>query len=1289
MSRLLGKGLHACLVCVIITILWKTAIANDCNIGFLSTGWISPPGDLHIEKGKPWEMFCVLNTSHPDGQGGSWRNLSFYIDNKLVQEPTVKKFNETAIRLYVPVSEVSPNSPPHDFYGVTCKQNHVTGICVRHVYVGYPPQDVKDFQCTSYNWERLECIWREPYNPIETTYALSYQVSLRSRRMTTPCPQSRRFLSRTAYASDQQGSCEWGPSTTPGYQYSAKAFNFSMAMFNELGNKTQYLGLVDNYAIVIPNRMENLNQTAATSKSAKISWKVPFNLQLFPPGLEFRIAYHIQASWVDSTVFHNVPETESLTWTNKSVKYDLAIRLPYANTKYNLSIWARSRAADPNDERFWSQPAMLIVKTSADRPCSGPETSLGSFEVINNRLDMRSATIRWSQLPSDCENGPETGYEITMLDSQQNTIESKNVSSVETTNAVFNNLTRDKAYEFVLQSYNDVGYSPTSSQVFIPMAANMPTAPENVMRIAYNETFFGIQWTASVPSKGLSMAAFGRARSDDSLSYPRTLSNYTVFWCRSVRDSPVQCEGQLYTQEVSASDTSLNVTVPDPRANYQFAVAANQGSYSSGMVWSTCIVIANGNGSQVKQVEVVAVTSSSLDVSWLLPCSVQNGIINAFNLYYCPVEDGDNYGEEEPDCQSNPDPIKVPPTVNRYVIGQLEPFTVYKIVMSVETQFGEGQSSVPIMNRTAEGKPSVPLDLNLIEVTNRSLSITWRAPVSPNGASTYYQVFRSNDTNVWATTEKTTATMDVESYSGYVISVQACNSPNNSPKLCSDLSESVSVKTQIGVPSAPGQPSVKTSTDNSSCIEIKWLPPTKLAGPTYMSVINITGGENGHNFSTYGSATERLVETSAVCQPGLELKVHVKTVNQAENGELLESPWSVEGVYQCKPEGLSIAQILGITFGAALLVVIIVTVMFIGRRVQVQKTKAREAEIVLPWEKAGNSDISNSDNAKQVAGHQKEVAGLGFNSVPNYYGRLDHKINRIGGSPPVIDMKKIQTSNPTNVTKEVDSIADRESRSSGHSSGPDSLSWHRNSRSELSSSDSGAELEAPNSPSPDVFVNPPLDPFAKPLAIARSSQNVADVSLRGDMDGVQYSAIQLRDAQRNGSSVPDLNQQLPNAYVRVGLAPVATLAPAQSVGYVTLGPNQSPDSSSSSPNASPNLSVGSNESLIVKSERDLRPAVKIVPLKRNSGGGSSGGYVEACTIEPASDFLASTTPGYVAFKSQEPVELERPAVSSATSPPQTSGYVTLGASGASPAPASSSTHYVQMGTQSNHSLSYV
>jgi hypothetical protein len=116
---------------------------------------------------------------------------------------------------------------------------------------------------------------------------------------------------------------------------------------------------------------------------------------------------------------------------------------------------------------------------------------------------MRSATIRWSQLPTYCENGPETGYEVTMLDSQKNAMyvvtlgltkkkeicfyhfflifslfdcyvcsESKNVSSVDMTQTVFNNLNKDKGYGFILQSYNSVGYSPTSSQVFLPMSAN-------------------------------------------------------------------------------------------------------------------------------------------------------------------------------------------------------------------------------------------------------------------------------------------------------------------------------------------------------------------------------------------------------------------------------------------------------------------------------------------------------------------------------------------------------------------------------------------------------------------------------------------------------------------------------------------------------------------------------------------------------------------------------------------------------------------------------------------------
>ena len=93
---------------------------------------IYPLGDLSIEEGKPVELFCYLNTSHPDGVGGSWKNLSFWVDNDLVGEPIVTKYNETAIRLRIEEAVVSPK----EFYAVTCRQNMVKGICTRYVYVG-------------------------------------------------------------------------------------------------------------------------------------------------------------------------------------------------------------------------------------------------------------------------------------------------------------------------------------------------------------------------------------------------------------------------------------------------------------------------------------------------------------------------------------------------------------------------------------------------------------------------------------------------------------------------------------------------------------------------------------------------------------------------------------------------------------------------------------------------------------------------------------------------------------------------------------------------------------------------------------------------------------------------------------------------------------------------------------------------------------------------------------------------------------------------------------------------
>ena len=59
----------------------------------------------------------------------------------------------------------------------------------------------------------------------------------------------------------------------------------------------------------------------------------------------------------------------------------------------------------------------ILIENNIIGPCSAPEA--GSFEVIPN-VNLRSATIRWSRLSAECENGPNAGYAITQLDGQRN-----------------------------------------------------------------------------------------------------------------------------------------------------------------------------------------------------------------------------------------------------------------------------------------------------------------------------------------------------------------------------------------------------------------------------------------------------------------------------------------------------------------------------------------------------------------------------------------------------------------------------------------------------------------------------------------------------------------------------------------------------------------------------------------------------------------------------------------------------------------------------------------------------
>ena len=249
--------------------------------------------------------------------------------------------------------------------------------------------------------------------------------------------------------------------------------------------------------------------------------------------------------------------------------------------------------------------------------------------------------------------------------------ETKTVRGTETTWAEFSDLSLENEYAFELRSRNSLDYSLKSSHVLLPAAAkskslqhvelklgtgiiylfictlilkfewilflvvqrisnlksnsirfqiSVPSRVENVIKICYNDTLFEVQWSPSSTSP---------------------IDSYTVFWCHSIRENPVRCQGQLHAVGVGPESTSTSITVPDARSNYQFGVSANggDGGATSGIVWSSCIINANGPNSQIKNVHVSYVTASKIGVSWSLPCTPQYGIITSYNIYYCSVDD--------------------------------------------------------------------------------------------------------------------------------------------------------------------------------------------------------------------------------------------------------------------------------------------------------------------------------------------------------------------------------------------------------------------------------------------------------------------------------------------------------------------------------------------------------------------------------------------------------------------------------------------------------------------------
>lgn len=126
-----------------------------------------------------------------------------------------------------------------------------------------------------------------------------------------------------------------------------------------------------------------------------------------------------------------------------------------------------------------------------------------------------------------------------------------------------------------------------------------------------------------------------------------------------------------------------NITVPDSRKVYQFAISANTDRASSGMIWASCTVLHNKVVGKMKTVWINHIDSTVIEVGWKLDCSDRIGIVEGFKIYYCPIVSPYNLNCKGPKLNTT---IKADLSTIRGEVRGLKPYTTYMIAVAVLTK---------------------------------------------------------------------------------------------------------------------------------------------------------------------------------------------------------------------------------------------------------------------------------------------------------------------------------------------------------------------------------------------------------------------------------------------------------------------------------------------------------------------------------------------------------------------------------------------------------------------------
>uniref|UniRef100_A0AAG5DXJ2 Fibronectin type-III domain-containing protein n=1 Tax=Anopheles atroparvus TaxID=41427 RepID=A0AAG5DXJ2_ANOAO len=740
-------------------------------IGVVSAlGWIFPQEPIYREVNDTFRLKCTLDVHSRDARGWNSSSLMFYRAEKPVPREQVKIINSTTIELTVERAQ-----PSYDAY--TCKLNDKQGITIRSVFIGHQPQNVTDFKCRVPNWDRsMVCTFTSDalVNPVPTKYELKFDFVTKLDIYTCPL---------TYDTETKLTKCV----IINGYRHADEFYFFTLIASNNLGTLKQSF-VINQFDVVVPNIPGNsCTAENITSNGAVLTWPKSYKYNLFPRNFISEVKL---LSIYDNNEWQ-ILNTDGMQLNNKI--YSLPLRnLKYAATRYDVRIRMRTNSSEVGED-MWSNYTSCLFTTQPRKPDMPPAVAVGSFENSNEKR----LFVYWRELEKwqyNAANG--FYYEIRMLGPDQ-----KLINQWTSTGGMTDlQHIQDMNYTFELRSVNTEGISERSSVVFVPSQRHRLAKPVIEMLLS-DEGKFTLSWKPP-------------------LREASSITSYTVFWCNTTSNSPNDCNGSINFATVASNQTTF--VLDNGGVALNFAVSANAGRLSSGMVWAACTATHKTDIGKLKTIWITETVASSISLKWKTECG--DVAHTGYMIYYCNINEPRMQDCKEPELSIN----VTNKNQHQCLLDNLKPYATYKIEIAMYSSATHiGPRSEPVFNTTRESAPSQPRNLTVHNITKNSVTLHWQPPLHINGGKMSYEILYNGlsrkhnlegpyDRDVEETLEP------LDAFTEYNITVRA-HTVDDSP-----FSNVVRVRTRLGEPQLISQPN--TNSSSGSQLMIEWKPPSKPSG---------------------------------------------------------------------------------------------------------------------------------------------------------------------------------------------------------------------------------------------------------------------------------------------------------------------------------------------------------------------------------------------------------------------------------------------------------------------------